>query len=87
MKQLLNWYVLCQVTGNEEASDVPQTLEQIEENVSNWNDSDDEPDHNEETLENVDDEPVTTWAVNPSSPLRNQELNIKFCLMTTSDPC
>ena len=50
------------MTGNEETSDAPQTLEQIEENVSHWNDSDDgdEPDHIEETLENVDDEAVTT---------------------------
>ena len=50
----------CQVTSNEETSDVPQTLEQIEENVSHWNDGEDESDNNEETLENVDDEAVTT---------------------------
>jgi len=62
IKKYLNtrFYYTEQVTGNEETSDVPQTLEQIEENVTNWNFSDDEPDTNEETLENVDDEAVTT---------------------------
>ena len=60
---MLNNYLFlmcCQVTGNEETSDVPQTLEQIEENVSHWNDGEDESDNNGETLENVDDEAVTT---------------------------